>query len=77
MLCKNGGIIGVVTNGGFAEYISVPAPVFKIPDEMDWDLAAYLSISILTDFHALKVKSKCHGLRLIECSLKIKTETRA
>jgi D-arabinose 1-dehydrogenase-like Zn-dependent alcohol dehydrogenase len=24
MLCKNVGIIGVVTNGGFAEYISVP-----------------------------------------------------
>jgi D-arabinose 1-dehydrogenase-like Zn-dependent alcohol dehydrogenase len=40
MLCRNGGIIGVVTNGGFAEYISVPERnVFKIPDEMDWDLA--------------------------------------
>ena len=41
MLCRNGGIIGVVTNGGFAEYISVPERnVFKMPDEMDWDLAA-------------------------------------
>lgn len=40
MLCRNGGIICVVTNGGFAEYISVPERnVFKIPDEMDWDLA--------------------------------------
>ena len=24
MLCRNGGVIGVVTNGGFAEYIAVP-----------------------------------------------------
>lgn len=58
MLCRNGGIIGVVTNGGFAEYISVPErSVFKIPDEMDWDLAASLSMSILTAFHALKEAS--------------------
>jgi D-arabinose 1-dehydrogenase-like Zn-dependent alcohol dehydrogenase len=34
MLCRNGGIIGVVTNGGFAEYISVPdRNVFKIPEK--------------------------------------------
>lgn len=58
MLCRNGGMIGVVTNGGFAEYISVSERnVFKIPHEMDWDLAASLSISILTAFHALKEAS--------------------
>ena len=29
----------MVTNGGLQEYISVPElNVFKIPDEMDWDL---------------------------------------
>jgi D-arabinose 1-dehydrogenase-like Zn-dependent alcohol dehydrogenase len=43
MLCRNGGLIGVITNGGFAEYIAVPERnVFKIPDDMDWDLAASL-----------------------------------
>ena len=31
--------------------------MFKIPDEMDWDLAASLSISILTAFHALREAS--------------------
>jgi D-arabinose 1-dehydrogenase-like Zn-dependent alcohol dehydrogenase len=63
MLCRNVGIIGVATNGGFAEYISVPERnVFKIPDEMDWDLAASLSISNLTAFHAL-----------MEASLKVMT----
>ena len=46
MLCRNGGalnanIIGLVTNGGFAEYIAVPEKnVFKIPDDMQWELAA-------------------------------------
>jgi D-arabinose 1-dehydrogenase-like Zn-dependent alcohol dehydrogenase len=36
MLCRNGGKeIGVVTNGGFAEYISLPEKnAFKIPNEM-------------------------------------------
>ena len=24
MLCRNGGLIGAITNGGFAEYIEVP-----------------------------------------------------
>jgi D-arabinose 1-dehydrogenase-like Zn-dependent alcohol dehydrogenase len=32
MICRNGGLIGAVNNGGFAEYIAVPARnVFKIP----------------------------------------------
>jgi D-arabinose 1-dehydrogenase-like Zn-dependent alcohol dehydrogenase len=40
-MCRNGWIISVNTNGGFAEYIAVPQRnVFKIPNDMDWDLAA-------------------------------------
>jgi NADPH:quinone reductase-like Zn-dependent oxidoreductase len=56
MLCRNGGKeIGVVTNGGFAEYISIPERnAFKIPDEMNWDLTASLPVSTLTPYHALK-----------------------
>ena len=58
MLCKNGGLIGVVSNGGFAEYIAVPEKnVFKIPNDMDWDIAASLSVTALTPFHALKEAS--------------------
>lgn len=54
MLCRNGGIIGIVTNGGFAEYIAVPGKnVFKIPHDMDWDLAASLPVTALTPYHAL------------------------
>ena len=55
MICRNGGLIGVITNGGFAEYISVPAKnVFKIPDDMNWELAASLPVTSLTPYHALK-----------------------
>jgi NADPH:quinone reductase-like Zn-dependent oxidoreductase len=58
MLCRNGGLIGAITNGGFAEYISVPEKnVFKIPDNMDWDLAASLPVTSLTPYHALKEAS--------------------
>lgn len=55
MICRNGGLIGVITNGGFAEYISVPERnVFKIPDNLDWDTAASLPVTSLTPYHALK-----------------------
>ena len=58
MICRNGGLIGAITNGGFAEYIAVPGRnVFKIPDDMDWDLAASLPVTCLTPFHALHESS--------------------
>ena len=58
MICRNGGLIGAITNGGFAEYIAVPERnVFKIPDDMDWDLAASLPVTSLTPYHALKESS--------------------
>lgn len=56
MLCENGGMIGLSTNGGFAEFVAVPAHnVMKIPDWIGWDLAASLPIAALTPFHALKL----------------------
>jgi NADPH:quinone reductase-like Zn-dependent oxidoreductase len=58
MICRNGGLIGAITNGGFAEYISVPAKnVFKIPDDINWELAASLPVTSLTPYHALKEAS--------------------
>jgi D-arabinose 1-dehydrogenase-like Zn-dependent alcohol dehydrogenase len=54
--CRNEGkVIGLVTNGGFAEYIAVPEKnAFRIPDEMQWELAANIPVSTLTPYHALK-----------------------
>jgi NADPH:quinone reductase-like Zn-dependent oxidoreductase len=58
MICRNGGLIGAITNGGFAEYIAVPERnVFKVPDDMDWELAASLPVTSLTPYHALKEAS--------------------
>src|ERR687886_2290673 len=58
MICRNGGLIGAITNGGFSEYIAVPQKnVFKVPDDMDWDLAASLPVTSLTPYHALKEAS--------------------
>jgi len=55
MLCRHGGLIGVVTNGAFAEYIVVPEKnAFKISDEMQWELAASLPVTTLTPYQALK-----------------------
>ena len=55
MLCRSGGIIGVMTNGGFAEYVAVPEKnVFKIPNNIEWELAASLPITTITPYHALK-----------------------
>ena len=58
MICRNGGLIGAITNGGFAEYIAVPERnVFKIPDEMSWELGASLPVTSLTPYHALNDSS--------------------
>lgn len=58
MICRNGGLIGAITNGGFAEYISVPERnVFKVPDKMDWEVAASLPLTSLTPYHALNEAS--------------------
>ncbi len=54
MLCRNAGILGVITNGGFADYISAPEKnVFKIPDNVQWDVAASLATTTKTPYHAL------------------------
>ena len=55
MICRNGGLIGAVTNGGFAEYISVPARnVFKIPDDLNWELASKPTCNCFDTLSCLK-----------------------
>lgn len=58
MCCRNAGILGVITNGGFAEYISASEKnVFKIPDNVRWDVAASLATTTKTPYHALREAS--------------------
>ncbi len=55
MHCINGGMIGLVTNGAFAEYIKVPHQnIIQIPDEMSWEKASALPIAGLTAFNAIE-----------------------
>jgi NADPH:quinone reductase-like Zn-dependent oxidoreductase len=54
MLCRNGGIVGVKSNGRFAEYAAVPSKnVFKISEDISWEMAASIPVSALTVYHAL------------------------
>jgi 2-desacetyl-2-hydroxyethyl bacteriochlorophyllide A dehydrogenase len=54
-VCDNGHIIGTAHNqGGYAEYISVPASIaIPIPDSLSYDAAAALTLAAITSWHML------------------------
>lgn len=53
-LCPEFRIIGEHTDGGFAEYVAVPAAsVYRIPDGMSFETAAALPVSYQTAWRAL------------------------
>ncbi len=55
MLCRNGGIMSIITNGGYAEYFTVPDKnVLKSQIIWVMSLAASIPSSTLTTYHALK-----------------------
>jgi NADPH:quinone reductase-like Zn-dependent oxidoreductase len=65
-LCRNGGIIGVVVNGGYKEYATISERnIFRIPDNMTWELAASLPVSALTSLHALNEAEISMGEKLV------------
>lgn len=54
-LCENGGITGVLTDGGFAEYTTIPAEaVTPVPDELDLTAAAPLASAGVTAHGAFR-----------------------
>ncbi len=53
-LCSNGGILGVVNNGVYTEYVSLPERnLFQIPQGMSDEVAVSLPIGALTSYRAL------------------------
>ena len=53
--CTSGTMIGKHRDGGYAEYISVPARnAFSLPDELTFEQGAVLMCSSATSFHALQ-----------------------
>jgi D-arabinose 1-dehydrogenase-like Zn-dependent alcohol dehydrogenase len=52
--CRSGQMIGKHRDGGFAEFIKVPANnVFPLPDEIPFDVGAIMMCSSATALHAL------------------------
>jgi propanol-preferring alcohol dehydrogenase len=52
--CTSGTMIGKYRNGGYAEYIGIPArSVFALPDEIPFEHGAIIMCSSATSFHAL------------------------
>jgi 2-desacetyl-2-hydroxyethyl bacteriochlorophyllide A dehydrogenase len=48
-------MIGMTTDGGFAEYISVPArSILKLPDSIPFDQGSILGCAVATAYHALR-----------------------
>lgn len=65
-LCPNGGIYGVVSNGGYAEEILVREEnVFRVPDSVSDYVAVSLPIDALTAYHALKEAGSRCGEHLV------------
>jgi 2-desacetyl-2-hydroxyethyl bacteriochlorophyllide A dehydrogenase len=53
--CQNGKMVGKYRDGGYAEYLCVPArSVFLLPDEIPFEQGAILMCSSATAFHALR-----------------------
>jgi len=53
--CTTGSMIGKYRDGGYAEYIKIPArSVMPLPDEIPFDQGAIMMCSSATVFHALK-----------------------
>ena len=57
--CSNGDILGLFSNGGFAEYIVVPvSSLVPIPDGVSAEAAAAVTLSTLTAWHMLVTRGK-------------------
>ncbi|MCL4376517.1 alcohol dehydrogenase catalytic domain-containing protein [Candidatus Parvarchaeota archaeon] len=55
MLCDNGYIFSIGSNGGLAEYIVIDGRnAFKLPDSVNFELAASLPVAALTSYNALE-----------------------
>lgn len=54
-LCYNGGIWGVITNGGYSEYINIDEQnLFRVPESIDDNTAVSIGIGALTSYRSLK-----------------------
>jgi NADPH:quinone reductase-like Zn-dependent oxidoreductase len=61
-LCVNYRIVGEHTNGGFAEYVTVPARnLLRVPDGYELDVAAAAPLGFLTAWRGLVTRGRLRG----------------
>jgi NADPH:quinone reductase-like Zn-dependent oxidoreductase len=57
--CPNGDILGLFSDGGFAEYVVAPiSSLVPIPDDVSAEAAAAVTLSTLTAWHMLVTRGK-------------------
>ena len=58
-LCLSGDIVGLTGNGGYAEYVAVPARnLVPIPEDVSYDDAAAVTLATLTAWHMLVERAR-------------------
>jgi NADPH:quinone reductase-like Zn-dependent oxidoreductase len=58
-VCVRGDILGLMSNGGYAEYVAVPAnSLVHIPDSLSFVDAAAVSLATLTAWHMLIARAR-------------------
>lgn len=58
-LCLRSGPLGMVTPGGYAEYVAVPTrQVIPIPDNVSHEAAAAVNSSMVSSWHMLRARAK-------------------
>lgn len=62
VICLKGDIVGLGRQGGYAEYISVPASsIVPLPDDVDPISAAAVGLAAITAWHMLTRKASLHA----------------
>lgn len=63
--CSHGAMIGKQVDGGFADFVIVPARnLVRVPDEVSTEAAAVMMCSTATALHALRKAQVCGGDRV-------------
>ncbi len=62
-LCENAKVYGMSRDGGLAHYVAAPAnSLFRLPDEIPFDIGSIVTDGVSTPFHALRSRAQlCAG----------------
>jgi 2-desacetyl-2-hydroxyethyl bacteriochlorophyllide A dehydrogenase len=64
-MCSNlKGIIGVISDGAFAQYFKAPARnLFRLPDSVPFEVGALTADAVITSVHAVYDRGNVHSMR--------------